>query len=291
MLRRRGACCHTLPKRPGRRSDRAQQFRFTGQLRARRTVRVAFARRLGVVWVACSPEVAETERSYSPHQPTRVVENWIDTDGVRREATSDAGAGVRDELNIASEARVLALVGNCGPAKNHELIPSALRAIDTPVELLHVGSRRDESGAETLAWSTLPAQHRVHHLGERHDVPALLAASDLFLLPSLYEGMPLVAAEALCARVPLLAADAVGMRWLASMDSATLVPLTMPAWVKAIAAAVAAGPDHDAIEASATAAYARFTPERGVAEYKDVYLRAVQAGPSFARVRGKSAGA
>jgi len=249
-------------------------FRFTGQLRLRRTMRVAFARRLGVVWVACSSEVAATERSYSPH-PTRVVENWVDVDRIRAEATSEAAAGVRRELGIAPDAPMLALIGNCGVQKNHALIPEALQAVEAHVELVHAGHRRQEPEAEARAWRNLPARHTVHHLGGRDDIPALLAASDLLLLPSLYEGFPLVAGEGLCAGVPVLAADSVGLRWLTAMRSATLLPLHSRAWSTAISGAIAKGPSRDATEASAAEARARLTPKRGVAEYIEAYEAAL----------------
>jgi glycosyltransferase involved in cell wall biosynthesis len=51
---------------------------------------------------------------------------------------------------------------------------------------------------------------RVRWLGHRDDVPALLAAADVFVLPSLNEGLPLAAMEAMLAAVPVVAADAGG---------------------------------------------------------------------------------
>ena len=51
---------------------------------------------------------------------------------------------------------------------------------------------------------------RVRWLGHRDDVPALLAAADLFVLPSLNEGLPLAAMEAMLAGVPIVATDAGG---------------------------------------------------------------------------------
>jgi glycosyltransferase involved in cell wall biosynthesis len=48
---------------------------------------------------------------------------------------------------------------------------------------------------------------RVHLLGLRSDVPAVLAAADLFVLPSLSEGLPLALLEAMFAACPIVATD------------------------------------------------------------------------------------
>ena len=49
----------------------------------------------------------------------------------------------------------------------------------------------------------------VEFLGARNDVPKLLKDFDVFLLPSLFEGLPLVGIEAQAAGLPVLAADTV----------------------------------------------------------------------------------
>jgi glycosyltransferase involved in cell wall biosynthesis len=74
-------------------------------------------------------------------------------------------------------------------------------------------------------------------LGERADVPDLLAAADLFLLPSLWEGLPLSVLEAMAAGRPVVA-TAIGGTDEAVTDGVTglLVPPRDPA---AIAAAIA----------------------------------------------------
>ncbi len=72
-------------------------------------------------------------------------------------------------------------------------------------------------------------------LGDRSDVPALLAAADVFVLPSRWEGQPLVLQEALQAGKPIVAADVGGVPDLTGADAALLVPPGDPA---ALAAAV-----------------------------------------------------
>jgi len=47
----------------------------------------------------------------------------------------------------------------------------------------------------------------IHFLGRRRDVADLLAASDLFLFPSLYEGLPLAVLEAMATGLPVVASD------------------------------------------------------------------------------------
>ena len=73
-------------------------------------------------------------------------------------------------------------------------------------------------------------------LGQRSDVPALLAAADVFVLPSLWEGQPLILQEALRAGIPIVATRTGGIPDITGDDAALLVP---PANPPALAAAVA----------------------------------------------------
>jgi glycosyltransferase involved in cell wall biosynthesis len=61
-------------------------------------------------------------------------------------------------------------------------------------------------------------------LGRRDDVPALLAAAAVFVLPSRWEGQPLVLQEALRAGVPVVATQVGGVPCLTGQDAALLVP-------------------------------------------------------------------
>jgi glycosyltransferase involved in cell wall biosynthesis len=76
---------------------------------------------------------------------------------------------------------------------------------------------------------------RARFLGQRDDVPALLAAADVVVVPSRWEGQPLIVQEALRAGRPLVASRAGGIPDLTGEDGALLVP---PGDVPALAAAV-----------------------------------------------------
>jgi len=75
-------------------------------------------------------------------------------------------------------------------------VPDAIFAI--------AGEGPDRAELESLAKSTGVAD-RVRFLGFRSDVPDLLAACDLFVLPSLFEGLPLSVVEAMAAGKPVVA--------------------------------------------------------------------------------------
>ncbi len=84
------------------------------------------------------------------------------------------------------------------------------------------------AGAGPLA-GALAAQARaagvpVRFLGQRSDVPALMAAADVVVVPSLWEGQPLVVQEALRAGRPLVASRVGGIPELTGEDAAVLVP-------------------------------------------------------------------
>jgi glycosyltransferase involved in cell wall biosynthesis len=64
----------------------------------------------------------------------------------------------------------------------------------------------------------------VDFAGSRSDVPDLLAAAAVFVLPSVWEGQPLILQEALRAGVPIVASSAGGTPALLGEDAAVLVP-------------------------------------------------------------------
>lgn len=114
----------------------------------------------------------------------------------------------------------------------------------------------------------------VQLLGQRDDVPDLLAAADVVALSSIWEGSPLVVAEAMLVGTPVVA-TAVGAVPEAVHDGTTgrLVPPRAPGALGDAIAAVLADPDGAAVMAAAgrELAEARFTTEVLVREVADVY--------------------
>ena len=82
--------------------------------------------------------------------------------------------------------------------------------------------------ADDLARNARDLDVDARFLGARDDVAGLLAAADVFVLPSRWEGQPLILQEALRAGRPIVAADVGGVRDLTGDDAALLVPAGDP---------------------------------------------------------------
>jgi glycosyltransferase involved in cell wall biosynthesis len=72
---------------------------------------------------------------------------------------------------------------------------------------------------------SLDLDGNVHLLGSRDDIPTLLAGSDLFVLPSLWEGLPMALLEAMAAGLPIVATEVSGtVQVMTSGETGLLVP-------------------------------------------------------------------
>lgn len=105
---------------------------------------------------------------------------------------------------LSSEDILLTCVARFSEQKNHGMLLRAFQSIarDVPnTKLLLVGDGELRSEIQGTI-KELDLQDKVHLLGVRRDIPQILAASDLFLLPSSWEGTPLCVMEALSAGCP-----------------------------------------------------------------------------------------
>ncbi|WP_437587717.1 glycosyltransferase [Sorangium sp. So ce1000] len=162
------------------------------------------------------------QREVDPNK-VHVVANGIDLS--RFAPDRAARARVRAELAIPRDAWVIGSVGRLSPVKNHALlVRAAARSLPRGGRLLLVGDGSERERLVALA-RELRVSDRVLFAGERHDVPALLAALDVFALPSLSEGLPLALLEAMAAGLPAVATDVGGVSTaLVDRETGFLVP-------------------------------------------------------------------
>lgn len=118
---------------------------------------------------------------------------------------------IRAELGLPPDALVLGHVGRFMEQKNHAFLVRIAAEVfrsDPRARLLLIGEGPLRSDVERQV-QELGIADRVHLLGSRPDVPRLLAATDVFVLPSLYEGLPLVGMEVQAAGVPLVLTETI----------------------------------------------------------------------------------
>lgn len=117
---------------------------------------------------------------------------------------------IRRKLGIADEL-VIGHVGRFNQPKNHPFLLEIFAALlkkEPNAVLLLVGSGEDMPNIQEKA-RTLGISEHVRFLGVRSDVAELMQTMDVFVFPSLYEGLPVTMVEAQAAGVPCLISDKV----------------------------------------------------------------------------------
>lgn len=136
------------------------------------------------------------------HNGIDISERGYDAEGRRK---------IRSELHISDDVRVIGHVGRFMTQKNHgfllEIFSRYVKENENSMLLL-VGGGELETQIRKQA-ETLGILDRIVFAGVRSDVPALLSAMDVFVFPSLYEGMPNAVIEAQATGLPCIISDTV----------------------------------------------------------------------------------
>ncbi len=223
--------------------------------------------------VLCVSEGAR--RSYAeagvPDEKLCVVRN-----GIPEPVAGSDGLGVRHRLGLAPDALVALTVGRFTEQKGYDVLLDSVPAV-----LDHVPETRFLWVGDGPLWAETSYEVARRGLGEqvllpgrRSDVPDLMAAADLFVLPSRFEGLPLAVLEALAARLPVVATRVVGTKeavldgetgWLVPPENAVALAVTV------ITALQDAGLRHRRAEAARADFEARWTARRMADDTAAVY--------------------
>lgn len=164
--------------------------------------------------IAVSSEVEQSIRCrYKPHSRQRLctILNGVDIDQL---VTNSQGShGVKPEFGIPDNHSLIVHVANFTAKKRHQdLIQAARMVIDqnpqTTFLLVGQGPLEPDVMAQAKA---LKLENNVVFAGFRTDAPRLIAAADVFVLPSLYEGLPIAMLEAMALGRPVVASRVGGV--------------------------------------------------------------------------------
>jgi glycosyltransferase involved in cell wall biosynthesis len=164
-----------------------------------------------------------------PVQKCIVIRNGIEVAGFVPDA--ERRARTRAEMRVSTWPGgcefIWLAVGRVAPAKDY---PNLLRAFaqvcaEKPSSRLWVAGQDGEGNSASLRdlAAELGLNDKVHLLGLRRDVAALLNAADAFVLASAWEGMPLAVGEAMTMELPVVATDVGGVKELLG-EAGLLVP-------------------------------------------------------------------
>ena len=189
---------------------------------------------------------AAAREDFNLNFPSVDAPRLVVTNGVPDEFFAPAAAelrlATRRELGVADDELMLLLPGRLEPRKGQQLALSALaalrkRASGPDVQLVFAGHGEDDQRRLLKRRiGELGLTDCARYLGPRDDMPALLDACDIVLMPSQQEADPLISKEAMAKGRPVIASDLTGVREQGHTD--LLVPAPDGSPEKTIAAMV-----------------------------------------------------
>jgi glycosyltransferase involved in cell wall biosynthesis len=175
--------------------------------------RASFKRRMASAVLGLLPwgtyAVSEDLRSHMTHEGFHESRVQVIPNGIPVEPAPDTGeaARMRAECGIPPDARVIGTVGRLNPVKAlHILLTAFVRvlAVDPRARLLIIGDGPERARLEQLA-EKLRCRGQVHFLGYRSNPRRLIAAMDVYVNSSKFEGISLTILEAMMAGKPVVA--------------------------------------------------------------------------------------
>jgi len=152
---------------------------------------------------ACSQQAGKYQFQ---ERPFELIPNGVDVERFR--FSQEKREQMRSQLNLDGRF-VVGHVGRFYYVKNHEYILKVFAALKKKVPeaiLLLLGEGMLQENIKQLAHE-MQLDDSVRFLGLQSDCAPYYQAMDAFILPSLYEGLPLAGIEAQCAKLPCFLAD------------------------------------------------------------------------------------
>lgn len=163
--------------------------------------------------IGVAHHVKETivRRRVAPPELVEVV--WNGLDEPERPPTEEERAQAKRDLGVTDDLPTVAFIARMMPQKNPE---SYVRAVaechrrGVKAQYLLIGDGKLRAPCEALAKSLGLTEDKLRFLGERKNIPKLLPGVDVYVLPSLWEGLPFALLEAMQAAVPIVCGDTPG---------------------------------------------------------------------------------
>jgi len=173
----------------------------------------------GTTFQTIGESVYENELDYYKN-PSMLINNWYDSDRFYPPTSDDEKTQLRTKLGIPEKSYVIISTGGCSEIKNHHDIIKALPLVEDKIPniyYLHLGTGYAESEEKTLA-DELGVLDKIIFLGNKNNVRDYLVASDVFVMPSQFEGLGNAALEAMACKTQCILYDVAGLKDLIEHD-------------------------------------------------------------------------
>ena len=175
-------------------------------------------------YIACGKAAARY--LFLNRNDVRIIPNAINIE----QFINAQGHKVKTELGIDEKQLIILQVGRLMPVKNHIFsvkIASILKDTRTDFQMLFVGTGAEQQSIESLI-NQLGLEKHVRLLSLRDDIPELMAAANVMLMPSLHEGFPVVLVESQAAGLPAVIADTISSEVDLNIDLVNFISLNSP---------------------------------------------------------------
>lgn len=177
-------------------------------------------------FLGCSDKAIDwIYKTSSAYNQAEIIKNGVDVTAFTY--NSDVRMAKRQELHIEADVQVWGHIGRFVPVKNHIYLVDIFKAYHQQHPrsiLLLLGDGKMMPDVKQHV-ASCGLDDAVCFMGVREDVPQLLQAIDVFLMPSLYEGLPVSLIEAQAAGLPTFIADTISAE-VKITDHLHFIPLT-----------------------------------------------------------------
>lgn len=212
----------------------------------------------------------------------RTIYNGIDLSQISDRDQIGALAGVRNEMGIPIDANVLTTVAVLRELKGIQFMIQALPAILArfPNSYYLIVGHGDYLEELVRQVGLAGVKEHVVFAGQRNDVQRFLQASDVFVLPTLTEALPTVLAEAMAARLPIVASAVGGVpEMIVDGQNGRLIPAADPQALSDACLDLLSRPEESAKmgEKGWEVVNQKFNIETQVAHLETLYLERIHA--------------
>jgi glycosyltransferase involved in cell wall biosynthesis len=167
---------------------------------------------LNVTFQTIGESVYNNELNYYKNKSI-LIDNWFDNKRFYKQTSVKEREVLRKKLQIASNAYVVISTGGCSNVKNHHDIIRALKIVNEKIDCtyLHLGEGVTTEEEKQLSIN-LGVDNKIRFLGNRNNVRDYLIASDLYLMPSRFEGLAIAAIEAMACEKSSVLYNVVGLK-------------------------------------------------------------------------------